>query len=125
MDPAQRPPIGVGDFEQANRKQKEEKGGRRKQRPVIGYWLLVIGRRRSVARIQITINREPITAKMRRIFAPQPKQKGGKQRHKPAIAILLVGGPLEAEVAAENEPEQPEPGEEEESWDQGDGSREL
>ena len=62
---------------------------------------------------------------MRRIFDAQPEQKGGKQRHKPAVAILLVGGPLEAEVAAENEPEQPEPGEEKESGEQGDGSWEL
>ena len=51
-------------------------------------------------------------------FEAQPKQKGGKQRHKPAIAILLVGGPLETEVAAENEPEQPESGEEEDRGEQ-------
>ena len=55
---------------------------------------------------------------MRRIFAPQPEEKRDEEGHEPAVAILLVGGPLETEVAAENEPEQPESGEEEDRGEQ-------
>ena len=48
---------------------------------------------------------------MRRIFEAQPEEEGGEEGDEPAVAVLLVRRPLQAQVAAENEPEQPERGE--------------
>ncbi len=50
---------------------------------------------------------------MLRIFEAQPEEEGGEERDEPAVAVLLVRRPLQAQVAAEDEPEQTERGKKE------------
>ena len=61
---------------------------------------------------------------MRRIFEAQPEEEGGEEGNEPTVTVLLIRRPLEAEVATENEPKECERAEEEQSREQGAGSRE-
>src|SRR4051812_8207485 len=104
MDPSERSPVGVRDFDYADgEKEEERKYCESNTIADCGFRIAdCIGRR------------------CRSILPTQPEKIGGKEGDEPAVAVLVVKRPFAAEVLQEDEPERAEDGDgEEQHWRDG------
>ena len=94
MQPSERAPVGIPDFEKAERKQCRE---RKQDRNGSENAALSTGDR----------------ARIRPVLPAQPEKTRSKEWDQPAVAVLLVDRPLVAQLPAEDKPKRADGGDNE------------